>query len=85
MTYSIVVLANTLRKIIRNYGPRMGLKFSSESERIKESHMGVVLTFTRSVMGSAIPCAPRSSKYGEDEKVVAWEVRTILNNLGTSN
>jgi hypothetical protein len=41
-------------------------------------HIHAILTFTRSVMGSAKPCVPRSSKNGEDEKVVAWEVRTIL-------
>ena len=44
-----------------------------------------MLTFTRSVMGSAIPCVPRSSKYGDDENVVAWEARTIFKDFPTPN
>ena len=45
---------------------------------MQSDYIRAIPTFTRSVMGSAKPCVPRSSKNGEDEKVVAWEVRTIL-------
>ncbi len=40
----------------------------------------LLLTFTRSVIGCAVPCEPLSSKYGDDEKVkeVACEERTML-------
>ena len=35
------------------------------------------LTLIRSVIGCAVPCAPRSAKYAEDENVVDWAERTI--------
>jgi hypothetical protein len=38
---------------------------------------GQELAFILSVIGKAYPYGPRSSKYGEEENVVACEVRTI--------
>jgi hypothetical protein len=78
MAYPVVVFTDIFREIIRDYGPRVRLSFFLGSKWMQKNLVRAMLTFTRSVIGSAKPYAPRSSKNGEEEKVVAWEVRTIL-------
>lgn len=63
------MLTNAFWKVVRNYRPGMRLEYLKDQVDICK--MNAKLTFTRSVIGIAMPCAPRSSKYGEEEKVVA--------------
>lgn len=52
--------------------------------RLRSGHLHVdttrrgFLTCTRSVIGFACPCTPLSSKYGEEENVVAADARTMF-------